>query len=384
MSEEVRGSAAKGIVTAQACFQGNFERLPAFHVTLKRTRKVQVWFNDPNGASQGKLFDIDIGTTWSSLSNLLNSHFLREVVILYSDENRRVETEGDFQIFCYWAERRILNSNETHVVATVLDKNPPEDLVVTFVDKISESEKHSFVFNISWGITWSDVLDELKYQFGRAVIFEYNCKNVDRNGELVSSEKDFDEFCSWAEKLLQKSKDARIEAHIRNATFKPSTEEKWEELQYSTILKTLPWQEEAQPPAHSGVKQLPPHDDVAQHGSSVGAGGATDEGAGDGLPRRFPPAGDWRQLLRVLDRAPVPPEYMWLFGVSGLVATTAGGAVAYAYDINTVGAVTIALPWNLFLISLFVSEVEEGYLAVFRFGVAFAGVACAAISTSRP
>ena len=94
MSEEVRGSAAKGIVTAQACFQGNFERLPAFHVTLKRTRKVQVWFNDPNGASQGKLFDIDTGTTWSSLSNLLNSHFLREVVILYSDENRRVETEG--------------------------------------------------------------------------------------------------------------------------------------------------------------------------------------------------------------------------------------------------------------------------------------------------
>ena len=360
---------------ADACFQVRKERLRAFDVISQRTRDIRICFHDPRSGNKDYTLEIKKGDSWSGDSGVLqvlSKQFGPNITVLYSEDKQRVENELDFNIFCYWAERRSLESNAV-VVATIIDKNPPKDLVVLFIDRISVNEQHSYVFNISWGITWSDVLDELKYQFGRAVIFEY--RNENGQIEVVNSEVEFDQFCSWAE-TLQESPGTKITANIRNATFKPSSEEKWEELQYLRVLKTLPWQEDTNQPsegvddAKMTILSDSRHVQQLQNDSQS----LSIEMAGKGLALR---ATQWSRLIRFLDHAPVPPEYMWFFGVSGFVATSAGGIIAYAYDYNSVGSVTLALPWNLFLISLFVGEVEEGYEAVLRFGVAFAGVLCA-------
>ena len=89
--------------------------------------------------------------------------------------------------------------------------------------------------------------------------------------------------------------------------------------------------------------------------------------------------------MRFFDHAPVSPEFMWIFGGLGLLFTTAGAVVAYAFDFNTVASVTLTLPCNLFLISLLVSETEEGSDAIFKYGIAFFGAfasACAIVATS--
>jgi len=238
---------------------------------------------------------------------------------------------------------------------------PPEDIIVSFVDIFSEDQQHTVVVRISWDMTWSDVLDELKYQFARAVIFKYE---DDADEITVVDEHDFDKFCQWAEGQLAQKRQVRAE--IVNATFRPSSEAKWEEMNYPNVLKTL-------------KDSVPNHedDDGNQQVISISANSDKQREERENFvpPKEKIPLK--RRLMKMLDHAPVPPEFMWLFGMFGFLFTTAGVVAAYSFDINSIASVGLALPWNIFLISLFVSDAEEGYPAIFRFGIAFFGVYCA-------
>ena len=76
-----------------------------------------------------------------------------------------------------------------------------------------------FELVLTWDMSWSDVLDILRYEFGRACVFSYEGR--DKKGKPtrvnVASEGEFDSFCSWAE-----TRGFRCEVLVRSATFMPS------------------------------------------------------------------------------------------------------------------------------------------------------------------
>ena len=210
---------------------------------------------------------------------------------------------------------------------------------------------------ITWSMSWSDVLDLLRYQFGRAVYFEY----ADSNDIMiaVADEREFDKFCSEAE-----AGGLRVEVDIKNATMRPS---EW--------IWDAPKVLDSHPHNLSGLAadSLPTADvDGWTAGMPEDEKGALSEAAEgeEGTTR----SGMLARISRMLHDAPRPPEQIAVFGGGGLMLSSC--LVLYLYmfgNVNSVAAVTISLPCNIFFISLLVCEVEEGFAPLFKLGVAFAG-----------
>jgi hypothetical protein len=258
----------------------------------------------------------------------------------------------DITLYCYDDDKLLAPGEEEDPLQ---EKAPPVELV------------------ISWNLSWSDVLDLLRNQFGRAVVFEYKYREgttVVVLEQLVADEREFDIFCERCEKGLcyinpskydPDSTNLFAEAKIVNATMRPS---EWI------------WS----PPAH---RQLYPH--------NLSGVPADLEGLDVNIPSGHR-AHDESLLLenktesatlvgrviaslsRALNDAPVPPEQMAMFGGGGLLLSCAVVVYLYLFEgIYSVAAVTLSLPCNIFLNSLLICEVEEGFGALFKMGVAFCG-----------
>ena len=135
----------------------------------------------------------------------------------------------------------------------------------------------------------------------------------------------------------------RVEVEIKNATMKPSS---WI------------WSPPVPQLTHTSADEVgwdvnTPSADSAYGDLLAPDGGAIQRGKNGGvLPR----------ILRTLADAPRSPEQMAVFGGGGLLLST--GLALYLYmfsQINSVAAVTISLPSNIFFLSLLISEVEEGF-----------------------
>ena len=191
---------------------------------------------------------------------------------------------------------------------------------------------------ITWNMSWSDVLDLLSYRFGRAVYFEYADLEDPSVRVKVADEREFDAFCCEAER-----RGLRVEVEIKNATMKPSS---WI------------WSPPVPQLTHTSADEVgwdvnTPSADSAYGDLLAPDGGAIQRGKNGGvLPR----------ILRTLADAPRSPEQIAVFGGGGLLLST--GLALYLYmfsQINSVAAVTISLPSNIFFLSLLISEVEEGF-----------------------
>lgn len=78
---------------------------------------------------------------------------------------------------------------------------PPPDITMVCREEGREDEE-GVELVITWNMSWSDVLDLLRLHFGRSCIFSYKgFDHKNRNIHVqVASEKEFDLFCSHAEK----------------------------------------------------------------------------------------------------------------------------------------------------------------------------------------
>ena len=70
---------------------------------------------------------------------------------------------------------------------------PPLDILLECIDRSTAPPTNRTV-RVTWDMSCQDFLDELHYIFGRACTFTTN------DGRNVTSEEDFDGFCSWLEK----------------------------------------------------------------------------------------------------------------------------------------------------------------------------------------
>jgi len=163
---------------------------------------------------------------------------------------------------------------------------------------------------ITWNMSWSDVLDLLRYQFGRAVIFQYRDVDNPIIATRVADEREFDAFCSEAER-----RGLSIEVEIINATMKPS---QWV------------WEPPPKPDNHPHTLSGLPADmeGLALAGPAAGGGGALvtvadvdkeSEGSGDEGQGGSPLARAARWLRRRLSDAPRSAEQMAIFGGGGLL-----------------------------------------------------------------
>ena len=185
----------------------------------------------------------------------------------------------------------------------------------------------------------------------------------------VADEREFDKMCQEAEQRA-----LQIEVSIKNATMRPS---EW--------IWNAPSVRDSHPHNLSGraVDSLPAAD---LHGWTPGMPGdekdALSETA-EGEEGRHASSSSYdmrrskgilARLMRTLNDAPRPPEQMAVFGGGGLTLSTCLALYLYMFtNVNTVAAVTISIPCNIFFISLLISEIEDGFAALFKLGVAFAG-----------
>lgn len=253
---------------------------------------------------------------------------------------------------------------------------PPPDIVLLCqdTDRIplnNAEEDDAFAFKapiveitITWNMSWSDVLDLLRYQFGRAVIFQYRDVDNPIIATRVADEREFDAFCCEAER-----RGLSVEVEIINATMKPS---QWV------------WDPPLKPDNHPHtLSGLPAHMEGLGIQPSIASGAgavATMDGSED-LENDYDEGSRGSALARAarfvrnrLTNAPRSPEQMAIFGGGGLLLSI--GIVVWCYlfeNVNSVAAVTLSLPCNLFAISLIISEVEEGFAPLFKLGVTFVG-----------
>ena len=248
---------------------------------------------------------------------------------------------------------------------------PPPDIVLLCqdADRVhldNDDEDDAFAFKapiveitVTWSMSWSDVLDLLRYQFGRAVIFQYRDVQNPIIAYRVADEREFDKFCCEAE-----MRGLSIEVEIINATMKPS---QWV------------WDPPAKPDTHphtlSGLPAYMEGLSIPGPSPAAGAGAlATIDAPEDGFDKGGRGSTLARALWQRLSNSPRSPEQMAVFGGGGLLLSI--GLVVWCYlfeGVNSVAAVTASLPCNLFSISLLISEVEEGFAPLFKLGVAFVG-----------
>ena len=79
------------------------------------------------------------------------------------------------------------------------------------------------------------------------------------------------------------------------------------------------------------------------------------------------------KLWSRLQDAPYPTAYMVAFGAVGLAVSITAVVVGYIQNLNSLAAVALALPCNIFMLSFFVSAVEDGWSSLVRLGVGFCG-----------
>ena len=161
---------------------------------------------------------------------------------------------------------------------------------------------------ITWNMSWSDVLDLLRYQFGRAVIFQYRDVDNPIIATRVADEREFDAFCCEAER-----RGLAVEVEIINATMKPS---QWV------------WDPPAKPDTHPHTLSGLPADMEGFALAAPAAGGAVvtiadadkeSEGGSDEGPGGSPQARAVRWLQGRFSNAPRSAEQMAVFGGGGLL-----------------------------------------------------------------
>jgi hypothetical protein len=228
------------------------------------------------------------------------------------------------------------------------DENPPAPLVAPsdiILYCTDGDDKHETEVRVTWEMSWSDVLDELKVKFGRAVVFKY--VNADRVMTVCDDENGFDIFCSDAEGFGCQAK-----VQIMNSGFRPST-----------------WITDA-PAVHRPLWSRNNMDDKAEFDAIDGAA-LSPMGGGEAPLQTLKEGKDEAQmprkkkgLLARMEDAPYPLPHMLVLGGNGLLVSLGAVVVGFFLNWHTLAAVSAALPCHLFALSFFVSEV------VLRSGVA--------------
>jgi hypothetical protein len=243
---------------------------------------------------------------------------------------------------------------------------PPPDIILVCKEEDDMSKAPGKELLVTWDMSWSDVLDMLRFHYGRAVVFTYS--GVNSGGRklniTVASEKEFDVFCSHAEKY-----ENRYDVRITNAKFRPSdfiTGALDEQFPMHPVVKKRaePIDEEAIM-KEAAIQRM--REKAGQNGNPLMALPGDEE--------EEPPEEKSRltRLLNTFDDAPYPITHMLAFG--GLGLTVSCFAVVYGYwtDLNTLAAITLALPVNIFVMSFFVPAVEDGLPSLLRLGIGFTG-----------
>ena len=185
---------------------------------------------------------------------------------------------------------------------------------------------------------FEQVLDQLRFEFKRACVFSYDSSDPKSHGRrrAVASEEEFDEFCSHAERF-----DNKCDVYIVNASFKPSAFIKAEPnpLLVQNGEAELALLREQQ---RTGGQSMQEEAGLLQLG-----------GEGDAKIRKKKRS----RIKQIVEDAPYPLENTLAFGLSGLLVSC--GIVIYGYlqNLNTLAAVTLALPVNIFVLCFYVSAV---------------------------
>ncbi len=219
---------------------------------------------------------------------------------------------------------------------------------------------------ITWDMSWSDVLDMLRYHFGRAVVFTYALEPGSRRSSVVTvaSEREFDAFCSHAEKFGN-----RYDVRIANAKWRPSEfikgalDEQFP--MHPVVLKRLEPVDEEALMREAALQKL--REQASQQGNPPPALLGGDE------PEPEEPKSRLTRLLEKFNDAPYPITHMLAFGGLGLACSCFAVVYGYWTDLNTLAAITLALPVNIFVMSFFVPAVEDGLPSLLRLGIGFTG-----------
>uniref|UniRef100_A0A7S0HRZ3 Uncharacterized protein n=1 Tax=Hanusia phi TaxID=3032 RepID=A0A7S0HRZ3_9CRYP len=278
---------------------------------------------------------------------------------VYIDAGKKTNEGQNFLSFFHFgngkgAERAVVKKPSNKGLA----EQPPPDIVIRCIDEydpvfvgeyVPQVQRRTEVLKITWNMSWSDVLDLLKFTFGRAAIFQYEINKIPR---IVTDENDFDQFCNFAE-----SQDDIIEVRIVSALYKPS---EW--------IAT---------PAGS----LPPMLDVMTNTviSLPLPAGEVDEATTEDIQEEDIPMESYTDEKRMLpsfsffQNHPKKIEHLLIFGFGGFLLCSAVIVICYWKQIDTIAATTLALPFNLFFSAFLVRQMEEGFAPIFKLGIAFFG-----------
>ena len=237
---------------------------------------------------------------------------------------------------------------------------PPPDIVLECIDESTVPETKRTI-RITWDQSWQDVLDELHYTFGKP------CTFVSETGKHVSSEDEFDEYCNWLEEreesnLLKfsKSKELKGKVYIKEPVFYPSA---------FVTDKFVPVPiEKEEIDEYTGLPLIPREQPSDARANNMDAEAS--------LPQRVHSR---RPFWRRWDDTPFPLEYTIVFGGVGFYGSCAAIVGGYWVNWNSLAAITVAITCHLFLMSLFVSAVEDGSASLGRLGLGMAGFFCSLI-----
>eukprot|EP00286_Rhodomonas_abbreviata_P001414 CAMPEP_0181289360 /NCGR_PEP_ID=MMETSP1101-20121128/842_1 /TAXON_ID=46948 /ORGANISM="Rhodomonas abbreviata, Strain Caron Lab Isolate" /LENGTH=2547 /DNA_ID=CAMNT_0023393579 /DNA_START=238 /DNA_END=7881 /DNA_ORIENTATION=- len=230
---------------------------------------------------------------------------------------------------------------------------PPIDLICI------DGDNKSKTISITWDMSWSDVLDQLRIEFKRACVFSYDATDPQTHRtrrNVVASEDEFDEFCSHAELYGNK-----YDVYIVNASFKPS---EFIRAEPNPIL------------VKNGEQELAL---IHQQRAGGNSGVEEEKREADNIGPMKKKRSKRKIILDKLEDAPYPLTHTMAFGASGLVVSCAAVILGYMRNLDTLAAVALALPVNIFALSFYVSAVEDGAASLIRLGVGFCGFFCAMI-----
>ena len=283
---------------------------------------------------------------------------VRAVPAKYDDENeskvivgsarRAVSRPGD----TFWkgaSGRKPLRVGDAPDLNSDEDENPPVPLLAPpdIIMQCYDGDNPMVEICVTWEMSWSDVLDVLKVNFSRAVIFTYT--NASHVKTTCDCEDAFDIFCSDAEKF-----GSQASVYILNAGFRAS-----DFITDAPKLKPL-WSRDNMddPKEYEGLI-------LSRKGAGAGnRGGVVNEaleeggvGEGDGDIRKK------KGWLSRMEDAPYPIPHMMMLGANGLLVSLGAVVAGFFLEWNTLSAVSAALPCHLFALSFFVSEVCKSLLA---------------------